>query len=278
MAFELNKRIAIKDGFSGVVRYVGPVEGKTGEWVGIELDSALGANDGSYMGKQYFFCAPRCGVFIRTSRLTAEGAADDTENYAIRERKPATGAPSRANRLDQYGMLYTYHVPREEPGGPVGPARHSLDLHSPRRPTGHAFDPDQSLFSEETALSPRAQPYDGAARDDAQTYPAAVSASATSLEAENRYLRGQLFRYKELFCTVLGTYKAAIERVRSELQVIQTRLSRIRRPLVQPGEKGVVAAIVSELYSEHKKGNRKRANALYDRFKDIVSKYNIRVD
>ncbi len=39
------------------VRYVGPVDGQVGQWVGLEWDDpARGKHDGSTGGKQYFVC------------------------------------------------------------------------------------------------------------------------------------------------------------------------------------------------------------------------------
>ena len=39
------------------VRYVGPVNGQVGEWVGLEWDDPTrGKHDGSTGGKQYFVC------------------------------------------------------------------------------------------------------------------------------------------------------------------------------------------------------------------------------
>ena len=65
MSVELDKRINIRDGVGGVVRYCGPVKGKPGIWVGIELDECRGKNDGSYQNERYFSCAPGYGLFIR---------------------------------------------------------------------------------------------------------------------------------------------------------------------------------------------------------------------
>lgn len=39
-----------EDWRAGVVRYVGNVQGKEGDWVGVELDAATGHNDGMVDG------------------------------------------------------------------------------------------------------------------------------------------------------------------------------------------------------------------------------------
>lgn len=47
------------------VRYVGGSHFKPGQWVGIELDVAVGKNDGSVEGVRYFQCTQNKGVFVR---------------------------------------------------------------------------------------------------------------------------------------------------------------------------------------------------------------------
>ncbi|KAI8063402.1 uncharacterized protein B0P05DRAFT_555753 [Gilbertella persicaria] len=50
----------------GTIKYIGPVEFAKGTWVGVELESRLGNNDGSVDGKRYFQTFPQRGVFIKT--------------------------------------------------------------------------------------------------------------------------------------------------------------------------------------------------------------------
>ena len=56
---------------SGTVRFVGATSfNKVGEWVGVELDSFSGKNDGSVNGVGYFKCAPGKGLFVRPEVVT----------------------------------------------------------------------------------------------------------------------------------------------------------------------------------------------------------------
>ena len=52
-----------------------------GWWVGIELDSPTGKNDGEVKGVRLFRCAAQCGAVCRPSALSAaaEGKNDDDE-------------------------------------------------------------------------------------------------------------------------------------------------------------------------------------------------------
>jgi hypothetical protein len=57
------------------VRYVGPVDGQEGIWVGVEWDdSSRGKHDGATGGKRYFYCcstASTAGSFVRINKVSA---------------------------------------------------------------------------------------------------------------------------------------------------------------------------------------------------------------
>ncbi|XP_040323499.1 kinesin-like protein KIF13B isoform X1 [Herpailurus yagouaroundi] len=53
----------------GIVRYIGPTDFQEGTWIGVELHSPSGKNDGSIGGKQYFKCNPGHGLLVRPSRV-----------------------------------------------------------------------------------------------------------------------------------------------------------------------------------------------------------------
>ncbi|KAK4054107.1 hypothetical protein OIV83_001132 [Microbotryomycetes sp. JL201] len=57
----------------GTLRFIGPVDGKPGQWAGVELDiewHGKGKNDGSVKGVQYFACEPLCGLFLPLAKVT----------------------------------------------------------------------------------------------------------------------------------------------------------------------------------------------------------------
>lgn len=53
----------------GIVRFYGVTRFADGEWVGIELDDAVGKNNGMVMGISYFECPPAHGIFVRPNMV-----------------------------------------------------------------------------------------------------------------------------------------------------------------------------------------------------------------
>ena len=58
--------------------------GRDGEWVGVELDEAIGKNSGSVKGVQLFVCGENCGLFTRAERLVVEPSLVATKKLFTR--------------------------------------------------------------------------------------------------------------------------------------------------------------------------------------------------
>lgn len=59
--------------FSGVIRYIGQVDFAEGMWLGVELRTPKGRNDGSIRGHRYFNCRANHGLMVRPSKVTVRG-------------------------------------------------------------------------------------------------------------------------------------------------------------------------------------------------------------
>lgn len=53
----------------GVLRYAGMVHFEGGEWCGVELDQALGTNNGAINGVRYFNCGADYGLFVPAAEV-----------------------------------------------------------------------------------------------------------------------------------------------------------------------------------------------------------------
>ncbi|KAF6726257.1 Kinesin-like protein KIF13B [Oryzias melastigma] len=56
---------------AGTVRYIGTTHFAEGVWVGVELNTPVGKNDGSVGGHRYFHCKAGYGVLVRPDRLSS---------------------------------------------------------------------------------------------------------------------------------------------------------------------------------------------------------------
>ena len=58
---------------TGVIRFIGPVDFAEGIWLGLELRTAVGKNDGCVQEKRYFTCKPNHGLIVRPSKVSVKG-------------------------------------------------------------------------------------------------------------------------------------------------------------------------------------------------------------
>eukprot|EP00750_Incisomonas_marina_P032867 INCI9392.1.p1 GENE.INCI9392.1~~INCI9392.1.p1 ORF type:complete len:674 (+),score=142.10 INCI9392.1:208-2229(+) len=88
MALQLNQRVLVRGTHPGTVRFIGTVSYAKGEFVGVELDEAVGKNDGQVKGVRYFTCPKNHGLLARP--------------YDVEEAPPAEGLPAPAG-ADTHG-------------------------------------------------------------------------------------------------------------------------------------------------------------------------------
>eukprot|EP00039_Didymoeca_costata_P031021 m.32736 g.32736 ORF g.32736 m.32736 type:complete len:493 (+) comp8445_c0_seq2:606-2084(+) len=92
-SIQVGSRVIVNDTHHGVVRFKGPLQFKSGEVVGVQLDTDNGDNNGTNGGVEYFRCKPRHGIFVKEKacKLEPEGSRPAPAST----RKVTT--PSRSN-------------------------------------------------------------------------------------------------------------------------------------------------------------------------------------
>ncbi|TFY60524.1 hypothetical protein EVG20_g7385 [Dentipellis fragilis] len=137
MRFNVGDSVRIESlGFEGTLRYLGAIDGKAGEWAGVELSGGFtgkGKNDGAVNGKHYFQCPPKCGVFVATTKLSAPTAGPSTSRPASVASSRGRVTPSLSGRVTPSTAAST---------GRITPySSRSTSFHNSNRATSSAITP-----------------------------------------------------------------------------------------------------------------------------------------
>lgn len=89
--FNVDDRVVVA-GKPGTIKYTGPTKFAAGCWVGVALDAAVGKNDGTVQGEQYFVCKPEHGVFVRPPMCTALPPDKDP---LLKPKEPKAASPKK---------------------------------------------------------------------------------------------------------------------------------------------------------------------------------------
>lgn len=106
--YKIGQTVELKDGRKGTVRFCGPTNFQVGEWIGVELETKTGKNDGSVQGQRYFDCPTGYGMFVKPMMATI--IAQPPEAKPAPARKPARpssfnpGAGRASTGVDAGGM------------------------------------------------------------------------------------------------------------------------------------------------------------------------------
>lgn len=68
--FSVNEKVWVNGSRAGIIRFIGDTKFSPGKWIGVQLTSPDGKNDGTVAGVRYFACPNNCGVFVKPQRLT----------------------------------------------------------------------------------------------------------------------------------------------------------------------------------------------------------------
>ncbi|CAM9321255.1 unnamed protein product, partial [Chrysoparadoxa australica] len=70
-AITLGCRVSVGER-KGVVKFIGTTNFAAGEWIGVELDTSEGKNDGTVNGEHYFDCKDQHGLFVKKAQVQLE--------------------------------------------------------------------------------------------------------------------------------------------------------------------------------------------------------------
>lgn len=68
--FRVDEKVWVNGSRAGIIRFIGDTKFAPGKWIGVQLTSPDGKNDGTVAGVRYFACPNNCGVFVKPQRLT----------------------------------------------------------------------------------------------------------------------------------------------------------------------------------------------------------------
>ncbi|KAF2732061.1 hypothetical protein EJ04DRAFT_578682 [Polyplosphaeria fusca] len=94
--FKVGQTIETVEGKRAIIRYIGDIHVSDGQFLGVELATPAGKNDGSVKGERYFQCAPQHGLFMRAagvSRIVSQPAVKSTAPRTAPRASPAPQKP-----------------------------------------------------------------------------------------------------------------------------------------------------------------------------------------
>eukprot|EP00439_Symbiodinium_sp_Y106_P073654 s689_g13.t3 len=68
-SLKVGARVEALGQFTGTVKFVGTTQFAAGPWIGVELDTPDGKNDGTIQGERYFDCKAGHGIFARPAAV-----------------------------------------------------------------------------------------------------------------------------------------------------------------------------------------------------------------
>lgn len=99
-------------GYPAHVRYIGEAHFAPGEWIGVELEPAVGKNDGSVMEHRYFTCAPKHGLFVRRAMVKSAPPAAPADTAGDQASAPCVKFAEPEDLEEPLGQVAEDHLER----------------------------------------------------------------------------------------------------------------------------------------------------------------------
>lgn len=110
--YKVGQVIEDKEGRLGTIRYIGSIHVAEGEFIGVELETEDGKNDGEVKGERYFECAPNHGLFMRPSGISAIVKQPAEDRPSSQAKAPANGKPTAPTPSRSRPSSVTMSAPR----------------------------------------------------------------------------------------------------------------------------------------------------------------------
>jgi len=144
---------------TGIIKYIGTIHVAEGDWLGLELPTPTGKNDGSVRGERYFTCPAGHGLFIKEANITrivsqspAKHIAKPKAPVAAKSRPSSVIAPtrSRPSNVAKRQSIATSSAPVRKASVAGSTTTSSAAQDVRQRPTLVAARPTASASSVET--------------------------------------------------------------------------------------------------------------------------------
>lgn len=237
----------------GQLRYVGPVDGKQGMFVGVDLLANIGKNNGSFQERQYFHTDyPQSGLFIQLQKVAS---LIDSAVLASSSRRATLGESSGTNK------------PNNHSSSSSRPDSRRATLVDPRSPT-----PVRSRM-----LARSGELLSDAMDVDPEEVPVVDNAGQSEYEARIQQQQQEIGQYRRLLDDqriVLEEIQPAIDDYEEKLRDMEAEISQVHRQLAQEreshkkqksffeGEQQQLLSVVEQLSDDIKEHERRFSEAL----------------
>lgn len=276
MTIKINDRITLKNNMSGIIRYIGSIEGREGEWVGLELEESKGSNDGSVEGKRYFECQAKHGLFVKYNKL----AGGITK---LKDKMTRTISESDLSVYENLEFNPKIHQNFESFGTPQNTEK-KLSLNNTEYANApvHSFNShkyDSNLSMDYPHFDHQSQQHDNfltsSSLFDIDMY---GDEKSKALEQEIEKLKNENSEYKKLIQNFIDKYNSALNTITRNLDELSKKLSNVKITTTDDKERSLVLNYVKNIYEAEKKGDRANIIRNFEKFKEIMAKHKIKVD
>lgn len=123
--FQVGQTVELQDGRIATVKFAGSTDFAPGDWLGVELETASGKNDGAVKGQRYFDCEPSFGMFVKPAAATV--LDQPTPKQTNHEQGKANGVASKGRPQS----MVVSGIKRHDMIGPGTLKRQSINAGSP---------------------------------------------------------------------------------------------------------------------------------------------------